>query len=434
MRDKGVFTSLLILVAINILNFYDRHLNGALAEPMRKEFQLTDAQLGLLGSIFIWLYAIVGIPLGLVADRWSRKLLLSGGMLIWSALTACAGLASSYSMLVVSRLGLAVGEAVVAPAATSWIGDLFSAAQRSRALALFMTAVPIGGALSYLFSGPVAQAYGWRMAMALGAAPAIVLMPALLSLAEPRRGAADTVPDASGAASMWSVLRIPTLWWIIASGALLNFNMYAVGTFLPAFMSRIHHASLAESGVITGFVYLAGGVSGGLAAGAWGDRIARRRKEGRLVSAAMIALAAAPFAFAGIVLPHGSLGGAIALLTIAYACLNSYYGLVYASIQDIVAPGQRGTAMAVYFMLMYLCGASFGPYLTGALSDFLARRAALASGSAQITEGLKATGLQQAMLIIPALSICLAAVLWGGSRTIGRDIARREEHAAKAVA
>jgi MFS family permease len=434
MRDKGVVTSLLILVAINILNFYDRHLNGALAEPMRKEFHLTDAQLGLLGSIFIWLYAIVGIPLGRIADRWSRKMLLSGGILIWSALTAYAGLATSYSTLVISRLGLAVGEAVVAPAATSWIGDLFSAAQRSRALALFMTGVPIGGALSYLFSGPVAQAYGWRMAMALGAAPAMVLIPALLTIAEPRRGAADNVLEASGTASMWSVLRIPTLWWIIASGALLNFNMYAVGAFLPAFMSRIHHTSLAESGVITGFVYLAGGVTGGLAAGAWGDRVARRRKEGRLVSAAVIALAAAPFAFAGIALPHGSLGGAIALLTIAYACLNSYYGLVYASIQDIVAPAQRGTAMAVYFMLMYLCGASFGPYLTGALSDFLARRAALASGATHISEGLKATGLQQAMLIIPLLSICLAAVLWAGSRTIGRDIARREEHAAKAAA
>ncbi len=429
MREKRVFTSLLILVAINILNFYDRHVTGALAEPMRREFHLTDAQLGLLGSVFIWLYAIVGIPLGRFADRWSRKNLLGSGILIWSALTAYAGLATSYAMLVISRLGVAVGEAVVAPAATSWIGDLFPPAQRSRALALFMTGVPVGGALSYFFSGPVAQAYGWRIAMVLAAAPAVALIPALLSITEPRRGAAEIEPHRPAAASMLSVLRIPTLWWIIASGALLNFNMYAIGTFLPAFMSRIHHVSLAESGVFTGVVYMIGGVSGALAAGVWGDRIVHRRKDGRLVSAAVIALATAPFAFAGIVLPRGSLIGAIALLTVAYACLNAYYGLVYASIQDIVPPAQRGTAMAVYFMLMYMCGASFGPYLTGALSDFLARRAAVASGSQQITEALKATGLQEAMLVIPLLSICLSAVLWAGSRSIGRDIARREQQA-----
>ena len=91
-------------------------------------------------------------------------------------------MASNYTMLLFSRLGFAVGEAVVAPAATSWIGDLFPATQRARALALFMLGVPVGGALSYFFSGPVAQAYGWRTAMVLAAAPAVLLIPVLLRL------------------------------------------------------------------------------------------------------------------------------------------------------------------------------------------------------------------------------------------------------------
>jgi MFS family permease len=117
---------------------------------------------------------------------------------------------------------------------------------------------------------------------------------------------------------------------------------------------------------------------------------------------------------------------AIALITMAYGSLNSYYGLVYSAIQDIVSPGLRGTAMAIYFMAMYLCGASFGPLLTGKLSDFMARRAADAAGSAQITEVFRAVGLQQAMLIIPVLSILLALVLYGGSRTIAADMRKQE--------
>jgi MFS family permease len=418
-----------VLVAINVLNFYDRHVPGALTEPIRREFGLTDTQVGLLGSAFVWLYAIVGVPLGRVADVWSRKKLLAAGLIVWSALTGFAGFAASFGMLLVSRLGVAVGEAVAAPTATSWIGDLFTSVQRSRALALFMLGVPVGGALSYFFSGLAAQAWGWRTAMVLAAVPAILLVPALLGLREPQRGAAERGVHGPTPQSMWSVLRIPTLWWIIASGALLNFNMYAIGTFLPAFFSRLHHVSLSRSGILTGVVYMVGGVFGGMLAGRWGDRIFEVKRNGRMSLAATLAIAGVPFAFAGITLPASDTVLAIVLLTIAYGALNTYYGLVYSSIQDIVAPAQRGATMAIYFMVMYLCGASFGPLLTGYLSDRLAWRAAHAAGLLKMTEPFKAIGLQQAMLIIPALSIALAAVLWAGSRTIVRDMDRRDNAA-----
>src|SRR5262245_16693165 len=150
-REHTYNRALLVLVAVNILNFYDRNVLGALAEPIRKEFSLTDTQVGLLGSIFIWLYAIIGVPLGKIADSRSRRKLLAAGMMVWTVLTAVAALASSYTMLLFSRLGFAVGEAAVAPAATSWIGDLFPPAQRSRPLALFMLGVPIGAAASFFF-------------------------------------------------------------------------------------------------------------------------------------------------------------------------------------------------------------------------------------------------------------------------------------------
>ncbi len=433
-QKNTLWFSVVVLFAINILNFYDRHVPAALVEPMRKEFHLSDTQIGLIGSAFIWIYAIIGVPLGRIADTASRKKLLAWGVVIWTALTASAGLATTYTFLLFSRVGVGVGEAACAPTATSWLGDLFPPDKRSRVLALFMLGVPVGGALGYFFSGPIAQAHGWRAAMVFAAVPALLLVPALLMLKEPQRGASELHTAPLVRASMWNVLRIPTLWWIILSGALLNFNAYAFGTFLPAFLSRVHGVSLAKSGIDTGIVYLLGGVSGGIIAGYLGDFIVHRRKDGRLLCAAVLALVAIPFACVGILQPAGSLYLAMAFLAVTYASLTTYYGLVYSAIQDIVAPNQRASAMAIYFMAMYMCGASFGPLFTGKLSDVLAHRAAALAGSPSVTETFRAVGLQQAMLVIPVLCIALAFVLYMGSRTIIADMAKREAAAHVVVA
>src|SRR5437016_8644572 len=229
------------------MNFYDRLVPGALVEPIRKEFQLSDTQIGLLGSIFIWPYAVIGVLMGRIADSGSRKKLLAWGLAVWASLTACAGIANSYSILLFSRLGVGLGEATCAPAATSWLGDLFPAEKRSRVLALFMLGVPFGGALAYFSSGPLAQAHGWRAAMVVAAAPALVLVPTLLMLEEPRRGASETHPVPAVGTSALGLLRLPTLRWIIASGVFLNFIMYAIAIFLPAFLMRFHGLSLASS-------------------------------------------------------------------------------------------------------------------------------------------------------------------------------------------
>lgn len=432
--SRAVWFSVAILFAINILNFYDRHVPGALVEPIRKEFHLDDSQIGLIGSAFIWLYAIVGVPLGLIADKRSRKKLLAWGVVVWTALTASTGLATSYPFLVFSRVGVGLGEAACAPTATSWLGDLFPPARRSRVLALFMLGIPVGGALGYFFSGPLAQARGWRTAMVTAALPAVLLVPALLFLREPQRGASEPHDLTSSAASVWQVLRIPTFWWIIVSGALLNFNAYAFATFLPAFFSRLHHLSLANSNYATGTAYLCGGLLGGAVSGFLGDWITRRRKDGRMLCGAATALATVPFACLGVLQPGGSFVLAAIFLGLTYAALSSYYGFVYSSLQDIVAPNQRASAMAIYFMAMYLLGASFGPLLTGKLSDFLAHRAAALAGSQAVTEAFRALGLQQAMLVIPVLSFALALVLYMGSRTIAADMERRSVAAQPALA
>jgi predicted MFS family arabinose efflux permease len=431
-RTNNSVRALAVLVCLNVLNFYDRHLTGALAEPIREEFALTDTQLGLMSSAFVWIYAIVGMPLGRIADSWSRKKMLAGGLAIWSMLTGLLAFVTSYGGLVATRLGVGIGEAVAAPASTSLIGDLFPPEQRSRALGMYMIGLPIGAALSYFVSSSMAQAFGWRTAVIAAAVPGLLLVPALLRIAEPIRGATEKDGGATEHHRVSQLLRIPTLWWIIASGALLNFNMYALGVFCPAFLSRVHRLSLRDSGIATGIIYAIGGVCGGLFAGRMGDRVAARRENGRMQLAAMLTLIAVPAAWFGIQMSRGSLIPAIALLAVAYAALSTYFALVYSSIQDIVAPSARGITMAIYFMAMYLCGASFGPLLTGSLSDRMAQSAATAAGSATVTETFRAIGLQQAMLVSPVLSLALACVLYAGSRTIVADIRRRQAQAAAA--
>jgi len=410
--------ALVILLLVNILNFYDRQVLGAVVEPVRREFGLSDTQIGALSTVFTLVYAVAGLPLGWLADTSSRRRLLAAGVALWSALTATAALASSYPLLLVSRLGVAIGEAVCAPAATSWIGDLYGPERRSRALAVFMLGVPVGTALSAAVSGPSAQAFGWRSAFTLAAVPGLLLVPALLMLREPPRTRAKANTSAEG---IRTLLRMSTLWWITISGALVNFSLYALSSFLPAFLTRVHSLSVARAGIWVGIGSGVAGVLGGIAAGRVGDLAFRRRPDGRMIAATSTAACAAPVFYFGISQPAGQAGLAAVLIMAGYGLLNTYYGLVYSTIQDVVPPGLRGTAMALYFVVMYLCGASFGPLLTGRLSDALARTAA---GTGPLTETARAIGLHQAMLVIPALSLALAFVLWGGARSVEADMRR----------
>src|ERR1700753_2873612 len=109
-RNKASF-ALWVLFGINLMNFFDRQILGAVGETIRNEWQLSDTALGLLGTAFIVLYAIVGLPLGRLTDRISRIWILSAGVFLWSLLTAASGLAQTYRQLVAGRLGVGVGEA-----------------------------------------------------------------------------------------------------------------------------------------------------------------------------------------------------------------------------------------------------------------------------------------------------------------------------------
>src|SRR5215831_4751922 len=172
---RSPWFTLLELLGINTMNFYDRQVVGAVGEQVRKEWNLSDRQLSALTTAFILLYAAVGLPLGHWADVGRRRFILAVGVLLWSVMTALSGLAWNFASLFVLRLGVGVGEASCAPAATSLLGDLFPSHRRGRALAAFMLGLPLGLGLSYLVSGHIAHTLGWREALYVAAAPGLLL-------------------------------------------------------------------------------------------------------------------------------------------------------------------------------------------------------------------------------------------------------------------
>ncbi|HUG53710.1 MAG TPA: MFS transporter [Vicinamibacteria bacterium] len=423
MRARPGWT-LFVLFLLNTFNFFDRNVLGAVVEPLRRDWRLTDAEVGWLGTAFTLLYAVVGLPMGRLADSGRRTTLLAGGALLWSAMTALSALTSTFRGLFAARLAVGVGEAVCAPAATSLIADLYPSARRGRATAVFMLGLPVGVGLSYAIGGAVAQAWGWRAAFLVAGLPGLAVALLCLLLPEPVRGAAEAHPVGAArrpGSALGVLVRTPTLSWIVLSGALHNFNMYALAIFVPAYLSRHHGLTVADAGALSGLMF---GVFGGLGMvlGGWvGDRVAMSREGGRLLTSAVALATSVPLLLLFLGQPRGAVGPALVFVCPALLLMYLYYAPVYATIQDIVEPSRRGTAMAVYFFAMYLLGASLGPVGTGVLSDRLAARAAAAAGAPAVTEAFRAVGLHQAMYIVPLLTVGLALVLLAGARAAVRD-------------
>jgi MFS family permease len=462
-QARRAWFTLAVLFGINFMNFYDRQILPVVQEDIRKAWvadsvaqaaartakqgvpvevrpPLSDRDLGWLGTAFILLYAVVGVPLGRLADVWRRTWVLAGGVAVWSLLTAASGMAWNFWSLFACRLGVGVGEASCAPTASSLIGDLFPADRRGRAMALFMLGLPLGLAGGSVLSGAVAQRFGWQAAFYIPLIPGLLLAGAIWMAGESPRGHADPIGPGrlpvSFIESLRTLLSRPTLWWIIVSGAVHNFNTYALGTFLTSVMLRYHELDKRAAGLASGLVWGLGAF-GMFAAGWVGDVAFRRRVSGRLeVTCAAIALAV-PLVLAGLAVPPGQPWRFTFWLVLTYAMLSAYYGTVYAAIQDIVEPALRGTAMAVYFFAMYMLGAVLGPVATGWLSDMLAWRAAAHAGfppdaPAALPDGYRAIGLHRAMYVVPILCGVLVFVLWAASRTVAADRARLlERHRAE---
>ncbi|MBX3290841.1 MAG: MFS transporter [Acidobacteria bacterium] len=409
--------ALVVLFLINMVNFFDRLIIGAVGEPIRREFELSDASLGLLSAAFTLLYAFVGIPFGRLADRIPRKNILAAGVFVWSLLTFASGFARNFWQIFLLRLGVGVGEASCAPAATSLISDLFPEEKRARAMSIFMLGLPVGIALSFWVSGTVAQTYGWRAAFFVAGVPGILLAAAAMFIREPARGAAapQAEPIEKIERPFRKILSSRTMIWLILSGAIHNFSLYALSSFMTPYLMRHHGLEIRDAAIIAmlvnGVFTLPGLLLGGIA----GDLAAKWRPNGGLLVVAAATLLSVPLFLAGIMAESGNTSLFLWAMGGAFALMYFYYSITYATIARIVEPQLRGTAMAVYFMAMYLLGGALGPYVVGAVSDHFTQKAATAAGVFETTsaalEPFRGTGLQSAMYIVPVLCVALAAVM-----------------------
>ncbi len=444
--------ALIVLFAINLMNFFDRQIIGGVGEGIRREWGLSDTALGLLGTVFTLLYAVFGLPLGRLSDRNARRKILSGGVFLWSVLTAASGVARSFGQLIVARLGVGLGEATCSPASTSLIGDLFPTTSRGRAMAVWMLGLPLGLGLANGAGGWILQNWGWRKAFYVAAVPGLFCAAAALLMNEPPRGTKEehAVGDRCRDGNPFLlVLSIPTMWWVIASGALHNFNMYALGAFVSPFLVRYHHMSFFNAGWVAAAVYGFSGVVGLVVGGALADRLYARRVDGRLIVGCGAIVICAPLMWLGLMRPSGEVWAFALLMGTGCGVMYAYYSTVYSTIHDVVEPSLRGTAMALYFCAMYLLGASLGPVGTGLVSDYFTFQKAAAAGAVRplpvgaliaaelrslvgeskgfdlrALEPFRAAGLHTAMFVVPILAGVLAVVLFAASRTVAADVER----------
>jgi MFS family permease len=429
-QQKNARFALAVLFGINFMNFFDRQLAGALAEPIRIEFGMNDTLTGIINTVFTLVYAAVGVPLGRLTDTWARTRLVAIGVSFWSVVTAATGLAGNWIAYLATRIGVGIGEASCAPASQSLIGDLFPAERRATAMSIFMLGLPLGLFGAYMLSGIIGEAWGWRAAFFIACVPGLVLAGLTLMIREPVRGAADVHPAAAaevGGSPYLAVLSIPTIWWIILSGALFNFNAYAVNVFQTTYLMRFHELSLRDAGAISAFSLGLAGVIGLLVGGWLGDRLRVKRPNGRLLLAGFALLCCMPCVYIALEQPKGGTVIFTIMMSGFTAFAYVYYSTVYSAIQDVVPARLRGTAVSLYFFAMYVLGASFGSTATGALSDYFANAAMVAAGGTEITPEIRAAGLRSAMYVIPLLALLCAGSLFAGARTITADMRRMQE-------
>jgi MFS family permease len=369
---------LVILVLVYAFNFIDRQIVGILAVPIKADLALTDTQLGLMGGLaFALFYTGLGIPVAMLADRFSRTWIITIALATWSAMTAVSGLATNFWQLFAARLGVGVGEAGGVAPAYSLISDYFPPRFRARALGIYSFGIPIGSATGIAFGGIIASLVNWRYAFFVIGVAGILLAPIFrMTIREPPRGQYDRAQDDMAAWNFKGILvRLATKpsFWLLSLGAAFSSMIgYGVIFWLPSFLVRSYGLSLLDASLFYGAVLLLGGL-GGIWAGGWlGDRFGQRRLAQYARIPAMAFLASVPSYALAVLSP--TLTASFFLLLAPTALSLVWLGPVITAIQHLVRPDMRATASAVFLFVNNLIGIGLGTYAIGFLSDSLAAR------------------------------------------------------------
>jgi predicted MFS family arabinose efflux permease len=365
---------LTLLAALAAFNFLDQQLMSILLEPIRREFQLSDIQLGLLsGLIFAALYTLLSIPAGLWAVAHSRRKLVAAAAMLWGAMTIACGFVQSFTQLAFARLGVGIGEAGGAPPSQAWVSDLYNPGERATALAVLAAGVNVGALLAYLVGGFVGQRYGWRTAFIVGGIPPL-LCAALLRMttreAMPVRPAPAQGDPGSFALVRTTLIQMfgdPVIRQVLIAAVLAMTVGYGAIAWIPSFLVRSHGLGIAPIGA---YLALTIGIGGGL--GSWlggyvSDRLRVRDVRWSLWLVAIVFVVARPFAMAFYWVDDTAL--ALALFVLPGAVGAIHIGPSVAILHERVQARQRPLASALFLMILTLVGLGLGPLAVGAMSQ-----------------------------------------------------------------
>jgi predicted MFS family arabinose efflux permease len=354
-------------------NYVDRIIMSVLLEPIKNEFGATDSQMGLLtGVAFAISYATFGIPVARFSDRGDRRLIISLSVAVWSFFTTCCGLAGSFLQLALARVGVGLGESGSMPPSQSLIADYFPPGQRTRAFAVFTVTALIGNLIAFTVGSQLAVAYGWRGAfIGLGIPGLIIALVAWVILREPRRDIAAMAKPAPQEPFLTNLRMLGSK----RSYVLINFAMimyycvsYGALSWFPAYLGRVMKLSLAEVGAIYGPASAIATLIGALAGGFVTDWLAARDRRWLGWGPAIALFLCFPLLEIG--LYSEIFTNFIILASLGMLLLTAALPGMLSLMHVVCGSARRAMAVAMLYFFANLIGLSFGPVITGMLSDY----------------------------------------------------------------
>ena len=392
-KDLHPRTALIVLTALNLLNYADRNVLYAVQPLVQDEFHLTKTQIGYLTSAFLGFYMVAAPFVGPLADRYSRKVIIVLGAVFWSALTLLTAVTHTYGELLVRHTLVGVGEATFVTIAPTFVVDLFSEDKRARILGVFYLAIPVGSAAGYLLGGYLAPIYGWRFPFYIAAAPGFVLALAVLLLKEPERGQFDTLKATPERRTILGLLHNRAFLTATLGMAAMTFSLGGIQVWMPQFLFSERHYSLERANLMFGLIVVVDGIVASLAGGWLGDYLLRRTKSAYyLVSAISMALGVpfmivALFSSGRLMVP--AIGVAAFFLLLNTSPLN-------AAVINSVDAHIRATAISVNIFVIHILGDVPSPTMMGWVADHRSLQAAfilpviaMAVSSAILLSGMK---------------------------------------------
>ncbi|HEY4546831.1 MAG TPA: MFS transporter [Pedomonas sp.] len=385
--------ALVIFLLAYILSFVDRQILSLMVDPIRRDLDISDLQMGLLqGMAFALLYAVAGVPIGLLADRLQRKRIIAAGVLFWSAATALCGLAGNYALLFAARMGVGLGEAALSPAAHSYLSDAYPRPKLARAMAVYALGITIGAGAALMIGGKVVDLIAfsgdvtlpllgtlrpWQATFLLVASPGIVVALLVAMIREPRRASLNSTgsaPEASGILPLLAHLRRHARVFIsiYLSSCALGIMGYGMSAWYPTLLIRSFGLTPGEAGWHLGLVFLVLGSAGSIGGGLLAERMALRgRFDANLRVVALTTLAVAVPAICAPLMPSALL----VVLMFAPACFffHAYFGCSVAALQLATPNRMRATNAALFLLANSLVGLSIGtavvPLINAVLFD-----------------------------------------------------------------